>query len=189
MSIPAARIVSPDLEREHGHLPATIEATTPRGGRHVCLLVPDGHPLPTINAGQLGLGLDHRCQGGYAVAPPSTIFGKSYAWYERQAPALCRRARLAARPSRPPQRRQRQGHATRGMASARAVRRRRGRAQSRHHAIGRPAVPPIARACLGSRTRGLLQPVQVPTAARRGRTQRNSGLHCNPRNQTQGSDP
>ena len=69
-----------DLEREHGALPTTIEATTPRGGRHIYLLVPDGHRLPTISAGKLGPGLDHRCQGGYAAAPPSTIFGKGYAW-------------------------------------------------------------------------------------------------------------
>jgi hypothetical protein len=69
-----------DLEREHGALPATVEATTPRGGRHLYLIVPNGRPLPTISAGKLGPGLDHRCQGGYVAAPPSAIFGKPYAW-------------------------------------------------------------------------------------------------------------
>jgi putative DNA primase/helicase len=68
------------LEREHGRLPATVQSVTPRGGRHLYLLVPDGHQLPTISAGKLGPGLDHRCQGGYVVAPPSSIFGKPYAW-------------------------------------------------------------------------------------------------------------
>jgi hypothetical protein len=68
------------LEREHGALPPTIEATTPRGGRHLYLIVPSGRPLPTISAGRLGPGIDHRCQGGYVLAPPSTIFGRPYAW-------------------------------------------------------------------------------------------------------------
>jgi Bifunctional DNA primase/polymerase, N-terminal/Primase C terminal 1 (PriCT-1) len=68
------------LEREHGALPATIEAVTPRGGRHLYLIVPAGRPLPTISAGKLGPGLDHRCQGGYVAAPPSAIAGRPYAW-------------------------------------------------------------------------------------------------------------
>jgi Bifunctional DNA primase/polymerase, N-terminal/Primase C terminal 1 (PriCT-1) len=69
-----------DLERQNGALPVTIEATTPRGGRHLYLIVPNGGPLPTISAGKLGPGLDHRCQGGYVTAPPSAIFGKPYTW-------------------------------------------------------------------------------------------------------------
>jgi Bifunctional DNA primase/polymerase, N-terminal/Primase C terminal 1 (PriCT-1) len=68
------------LEREHGALPATIEAVTPRGGRHLYLLVPEGRPLPTISAGTIGPGIDHRCQGGYVAAPPSAVAGKPYAW-------------------------------------------------------------------------------------------------------------
>jgi hypothetical protein len=70
-----------DLERAHGPLPHTIEATTPRGGRHLHMIVPAGRPLPTISAGKLGPGLDHRCQGGYVAAPPSAIFGKPYTWF------------------------------------------------------------------------------------------------------------
>jgi hypothetical protein len=69
-----------ELERENGSLPSTIEAITPRGGRHVYLIVPPGRPLPTISAGKLGPGLDHRCQGGYVAAPPSAIAGKPYSW-------------------------------------------------------------------------------------------------------------
>jgi hypothetical protein len=68
------------LEHEHGPLPATVEAVTPRGGRHIYLLVPSGRPLPTIGARRLGAGLDHRCQGGHVAAPPSMIAGKPYAW-------------------------------------------------------------------------------------------------------------
>jgi Bifunctional DNA primase/polymerase, N-terminal/Primase C terminal 1 (PriCT-1) len=68
------------LEREYGALPATVEAVTPRGGRHVYLIVPNGRPLPTISAGKLGPGIDHRCQGGYVAAPPSSVASKAYAW-------------------------------------------------------------------------------------------------------------
>jgi Bifunctional DNA primase/polymerase, N-terminal/Primase C terminal 1 (PriCT-1) len=81
-----------DLEREHGALPATIEAATPRGGRHLYLIVPNGRPLPTISAGKLGPGIDHRCQGGYVAAPPSAIFGKPYTWATHSG------ARFAAAP-------------------------------------------------------------------------------------------
>jgi Bifunctional DNA primase/polymerase, N-terminal/Primase C terminal 1 (PriCT-1)/Histidine kinase-, DNA gyrase B-, and HSP90-like ATPase len=69
-----------DLEREHGSLPATVEAVTPRGGRHVYLIVPTGRPLPTISAGKLGPGLDTRCAGGYVAAPPSKIGARTYSW-------------------------------------------------------------------------------------------------------------
>jgi hypothetical protein len=68
------------LEREHGAVPPTVEASTPRGGRHLYLIVPNGQPLPTISAGKLGPGLDHRCQGGYVAAPPSAIFRRPYTW-------------------------------------------------------------------------------------------------------------
>jgi Bifunctional DNA primase/polymerase, N-terminal/Primase C terminal 1 (PriCT-1) len=68
------------LDRQHGRLPETVEVVTPRGGRHVYLIVPGGRSLPTISAGKLGPGLDHRCQGGYVAAPPSVIGGKPYAW-------------------------------------------------------------------------------------------------------------
>ena len=70
------------LEHEHGALPTTVEAATPRGGRHLYQILPTGRPLPTISAGKLGPGIDHRCQGGYVAAPPSAIFGKPYTWSE-----------------------------------------------------------------------------------------------------------
>jgi hypothetical protein len=68
------------LEREHSALPPTVEAVTPRGGRHLYLIVPDGRPMPTISASKLGPGIDHRCQGGYVAAAPSAIGSRSYAW-------------------------------------------------------------------------------------------------------------
>jgi hypothetical protein len=68
------------LEREHGPLPATVEAITPRGGRHLYLLVPNGRPLPTISAGKLGPGVDTRGAGGYVVSPPSRIGQRAYSW-------------------------------------------------------------------------------------------------------------
>jgi hypothetical protein len=68
------------LEREHGALPATVEALTPGGERHLYFLVPVERPLPTISAGKLGPGIDHRCQGGYVAAPPSTVARKAYTW-------------------------------------------------------------------------------------------------------------
>ena len=69
------------LEREHGAFPATVEAVTPSSGRHLYLSVPGESPLPTIGAGKkLGPGIDHRCDGGYVLAPPSANFGGCYAW-------------------------------------------------------------------------------------------------------------
>jgi hypothetical protein len=68
------------LEGEHGTLPATVEAITPRGGRHLYLLVPDGRPMPGNSAGKLGDGIDTRGQGGYVCAPPSTVGGRPYSW-------------------------------------------------------------------------------------------------------------
>jgi putative DNA primase/helicase len=59
------------LEHEHGALPATVEVVTPRGGRHLYLIVPNGRPLPTISAGRLGDGIDHRCQGVMSPRRPA----------------------------------------------------------------------------------------------------------------------
>jgi hypothetical protein len=68
------------LEQEHGALPATVEVVTPRGGRHLYLIVPTGHPLPGNSAGKLGDGIDTRGQGGYVLTPPSVVNGKPYTW-------------------------------------------------------------------------------------------------------------
>jgi hypothetical protein len=67
-------------EREHGAVPATVEAVTPRGGRHLYLLVPPGRPMPGNTAGKLGEGVDTRGQGGYVAAPPSKVGARAYSW-------------------------------------------------------------------------------------------------------------
>jgi Bifunctional DNA primase/polymerase, N-terminal/Primase C terminal 1 (PriCT-1) len=68
------------LEREHGAMPATAEVITPRGGRHLYLVVPSGRPTPGNSAGKLGAGVDTRGRHGYVVCPPSTVGGRAYAW-------------------------------------------------------------------------------------------------------------
>jgi Bifunctional DNA primase/polymerase, N-terminal/Primase C terminal 1 (PriCT-1) len=67
------------LERAHGALPATIEALTGGGGRHIYFK----HPGQEIrnSADKLGPGLDIRGDGGYVVAPPSIhASGRAYCW-------------------------------------------------------------------------------------------------------------
>jgi hypothetical protein len=58
------------LEAEHGRLPATVEALTPSGGRHLYFAAPPGAEVRN-SAGKLGPGLDVRGEGGYVVAPPT----------------------------------------------------------------------------------------------------------------------
>ncbi len=66
-----------DLEREHGELPPTWKFHTGGGGEHY-LFRHLGHEIRN-SAGQLGLGLDIRGDGGYIVAPPSLhISGRRY---------------------------------------------------------------------------------------------------------------
>ncbi|MDQ6617393.1 MAG: bifunctional DNA primase/polymerase [Actinomycetota bacterium] len=61
------------LEVEHGPLPAGRQVKTPRGGLHL-YFSHDGDAVPN-SAGRLGRGLDVRGDGGYVVAPPSTLIG------------------------------------------------------------------------------------------------------------------
>jgi Bifunctional DNA primase/polymerase, N-terminal/Primase C terminal 1 (PriCT-1) len=68
------------LERDHDAMPATAEVVTPRGGRHLYFLVPAGRPMPGNSASKLGAGVDTRGQGGYVLAPPSVVNGRSYTW-------------------------------------------------------------------------------------------------------------
>lgn len=58
-------------------LPPTLTVETPSGGRHIYLATPTGHDVRN-SAGKLGEGLDIRGEGGYVVAPGSTIGGKPY---------------------------------------------------------------------------------------------------------------
>ena len=59
-----------DLMRAHGDLPTTRWAQTPSGGAHFYLRV-DGEVRNS--AGRLAPGVDVRGDGGYVLAPPSTI--------------------------------------------------------------------------------------------------------------------
>jgi hypothetical protein len=64
-----------DLLHEHGPLPDTPEALT-GNGRHLYFSWPDG-----ARSGNIGLGLDVKGSGGYAVAPPSLhACGRRYEW-------------------------------------------------------------------------------------------------------------
>jgi hypothetical protein len=67
-----------ELEARYSALGPTVEVITPRGGRHLYLIVPEGRPLPTNP--RLATGIDTRCQGGYVVAPPSRIGARPYCW-------------------------------------------------------------------------------------------------------------
>lgn len=65
------------LEEEHGELPATVEATTGGGGRHLIFR----HPGGRVASGKIGAGIDVKGDGGYIVAPPSNhISGCTYRW-------------------------------------------------------------------------------------------------------------
>ena len=66
------------LESEHGALPPTIEVVTGKG-RHCYFRT--GKRKISNSAGQLGIGLDIRGDGGYVIAPPSVHpSGRPYAW-------------------------------------------------------------------------------------------------------------
>ncbi len=81
------------LERQFGPVPATVEAATGGGGRHLYFAHPGG--LVRNRAG-IAQGIDLRGDGGYIVAPPSTHpSGGRYAWRPGRSPA---EATLAAAP-------------------------------------------------------------------------------------------
>lgn len=66
------------LEQANGNLPPTVAAETGGGGRHLYFRAP-ATALRT-SAG-LARGVDHRAEGGLAVAPPSIHpTGKRYVW-------------------------------------------------------------------------------------------------------------
>lgn len=70
-------------ELSGGRIPETLEVTTPTGGKHYYFQHP--HVEVRNSAGKLGEGLDVRGDGGYIVAPPSLINGKSYRWSNEAA--------------------------------------------------------------------------------------------------------
>lgn len=89
------------LEALHGPLPATPEASTPSGGRHLYFRWADGIDCC---AGRIGPGLDHRGEGGYIPLPPSVRRNGAYRWDLRcpmaEAPAWL--VTLARKPAPPP---------------------------------------------------------------------------------------
>ncbi|WP_432799644.1 DUF3987 domain-containing protein [Poriferisphaera sp. WC338] len=74
------------LEEEFEELPSTVTSLTGGGGQHRYFVLPDGVDVPSgVNV--LGQGIDIRCEGGYAVIPPSKhASGKSYRWAKDGSP-------------------------------------------------------------------------------------------------------
>lgn len=73
------------LQHELGPLPATVEARTGSGGRHILFQYTED---VGNTAKRLGVGLDTRGDGGYIVAAPSIHgSGKLYAWIHQHGPA------------------------------------------------------------------------------------------------------
>ena len=69
-----------NLEARHSALPASVEATTPRPGRHIFFLYPAGVRVPN-SAKKIAPDIDVRGDGGYVVAPPSIHpSGHAYCW-------------------------------------------------------------------------------------------------------------
>lgn len=70
--------------RSNGPLPATVEALTGGGGRHLYFRHPG---VATANRVGLAMGIDLRGDGGCVVAPPSLhASGRRYAWLEGRSP-------------------------------------------------------------------------------------------------------
>ncbi len=70
-----------ELETEHGPLHLTIEASTPRGGRHLYWRWSAEGPEIRNSASRIGPGLDVRGEGGSIVLPPSVLSsGRGYRW-------------------------------------------------------------------------------------------------------------
>lgn len=68
----------------HGPLPATREARTASGGRHIYFTYHPG----VRNRGALGAGLDVRGEGGFVIAPGSQLAdGRAYEWINDLQPA------------------------------------------------------------------------------------------------------
>lgn len=71
------------LIAKHGPLPATREARTASGGRHIYFQ----HHAGVRNRGSLGPGLDVRGDGGFVIAPGSRLVdGRAYEWLNDEQP-------------------------------------------------------------------------------------------------------
>lgn len=68
------------LEEQHGKLPETLRARTGSGGEHIFFKYP-GEDFKNCNRGEIGIGIDFKTIGGYAVAAPSLhSSGNRYGW-------------------------------------------------------------------------------------------------------------
>ena len=76
---PVGSLMNLALANGHHFPPETLRAATPSDGWHLYFHAPEGVEIRN-SAGTLGPGLDVRGEGGYVVAPPSVIDGKSYSW-------------------------------------------------------------------------------------------------------------
>ena len=75
------------LAAPHGGLPTTLTTETTTGGQHLFFKKPPD--VRVKNRANVQPGIDVRAQGGYVVAPPSTLDGKAYRWLNDTAPADC----------------------------------------------------------------------------------------------------
>ncbi len=77
------------LEAEHDPLPVTVEASTPRGGRHLYWRWHGDGPEIRNSAGRIGKGLDVRGECGSIVLPPSVLAdGRGYRWVKTGASTI-----------------------------------------------------------------------------------------------------
>lgn len=74
------------LEAEHGTLPATVEAITGSGGRHLIFAYPPGN-VKIGTTKNIGAGIDVRGDGGQILAYPTVHpNGQQYVWAASRAP-------------------------------------------------------------------------------------------------------
>jgi putative DNA primase/helicase len=73
-----------ELQKKYGAFPETRMLTTPSGGFHALYTYPEGMTIQC----KVGFreGIDIRADGGYCVAPPSTINGLGYEWVDPDVP-------------------------------------------------------------------------------------------------------
>ncbi|TWT86587.1 hypothetical protein Mal64_34140 [Pseudobythopirellula maris] len=74
-----------ELEAQNGSLPATVTATTPRGGRHYYFRMPVGKDL-RCSVGKIADKIDIRANGGYVLAPPGKTKSGGYEWVTDRSP-------------------------------------------------------------------------------------------------------
>lgn len=76
-----------EIAAPHGGVPSTLTAETPSGGWHLYFQKPVD--VSVKNRAGIRPGIDVRAQGGYLVAPGSTISGMPYKWINTTQIANC----------------------------------------------------------------------------------------------------